>query len=63
MCKVEFQKYVLSGIAEGLTITEKMKFVDWGDACDWAGKVTMSLKTPFVILEMTNLETGEVENF
>jgi hypothetical protein len=63
MCKVEFQKYVLSGIAEGLTITEKMKFVNWNDACDWAGKVTMNVKCPFVILEMKNLETGEVENF
>jgi hypothetical protein len=63
MCKVEFHKYVLEGIAEGLTITETMKFVNWNDACDWAGKVTMSLKVPFVILEMKNLETGEVENF
>lgn len=63
MCKVEFQKYILDGIAEGLTITETMKFVDWTDACDWASKVTTSLKVPFVIVEMTNLETGEVENF
>ena len=63
MCKVQFKKYVLSGIAEGLTITETMKFVNWNDACDWAGKVTMSVKVPYVILEMTNLETGEMENF
>lgn len=63
MCKVEFRKYVLDGIAEGLTITENMKFVDWGDACDWAGKVTMSTKVPFVILDMKNLETGQVERF
>ena len=32
---VSFDKYVLSGIAEGLTITETMNFVDWEDACDW----------------------------
>jgi hypothetical protein len=63
MCKVEFQKCILSGVAEGLTITETMKFVDWNDACSWAGKVTESLKIPFVILELKNLETGEVQNF
>ena len=63
MCKVEFQKYVLSGIAEGLTITEKMKFVDWSDACDWAGRATLNVDCPFVILEMRNPVTGEVENF
>lgn len=63
MCKVEFQKYVLDGIAEGLTIKENMKFVNWNDACDWAATVTESIRVPFVILEMKNLETGEVENF
>lgn len=59
---VEFDKYVLSGIAEGLTVTETMNFVDWEDACDWAGKVSMSLKVPFVILEMRG-PNGEVERF
>ena len=33
---VEFEKLVLNGIAKGLTISEKMNFVDWNDACDWA---------------------------
>lgn len=59
---VEFEKYVLSGIAEGLTITEKMNFVDWEDACRWAASVTESLKVPFVILEMRG-PNGEKENF
>ena len=60
--QVEFDKYGLSGIIEGLTITEKMNFVDWEDACDWAGKVTMSLSVPYVILEMRGQE-GQVEHF
>tara|TARA_Y100000389_G_C17456132_1_gene518299 strand:+ start:2867 stop:3106 length:240 start_codon:yes stop_codon:yes gene_type:complete len=60
--QVEFDKYVLSGIAEGLTITEKMNFVSWDDACNWAATVTESLKVPFVILEMRGQE-GQVENF
>jgi hypothetical protein len=29
--EVEYDKYVLSGIAEGLTVTERMNFVDWND--------------------------------
>lgn len=60
--QVEFDKYVLEGIAEGLTITEKMNFVSWDDACKWAATVTESLKVPFVILEMRGQE-GQVENF
>lgn len=60
--QVEFDKYVLDGIAEGLTVTETMNFVDWDDACDWASKVTMNVKVPFVILEMRGQE-GQVENF
>ena len=60
--QVEFDKYVLEGIAEGLTITEKMNFVSWDDACKWAATVTESLKVPFVILEM-RVQEGQVENF
>ena len=60
--KVEFDKYVLSGIAEGLTITETMSFVDWDDACHWAGSVTQSSSVPYVILEMRGPD-GEKENF
>ena len=59
---VTFDKYHLDGIAEGLTITESMNFVDWNDACDWAGKVTMNTQVPYVILEMRG-PSGEVENF
>ncbi len=61
--EVEFDKHVLSGIAEGLKITEKMRFVNWEDACDWAGRATLNVDCPFVILEMRNPVTGEVENF
>ena len=59
---VEFDKYVLKGIAAGLTFTESMNFVDWSDACDWASKVTSSMRVPFVILEMRG-PNGEVEKF
>ena len=59
---VTFDKYVLSGIAEGLPITETMNFVDWEDACDWAGKVTMNVNVPYVILEMRG-PNGEKEMF
>ena len=61
--EVEFNKYMLSGINEGLTITEKMHFVDWDDACLWAASVTTAVGVPYVILEMTNLQTGEKEQF
>ena len=60
--EVTFDKYHLGGIAEGLTTTERMNFVDWEDACDWAGSVTMSTKVPYVVLEMRG-PNGEKENF
>ena len=59
---VTFDKYHLDGIAEGLTITESMNFVNWDDACDWAGKVTMNTQVPYVILEMRG-PNGEKEMF
>lgn len=62
MINVTYEKYGLSGIIEGLTLTESMTFVDWDDACDWAGKVTMSTKVPYVILEMRG-PNGEKEKF
>jgi len=52
-----------TGILQGLTFDEKMNFVDWSDACDWASKVTASAKVPFNILEMHNPLTGEMETF
>tara|TARA_Y100000385_G_scaffold289855_1_gene360704 strand:- start:235 stop:477 length:243 start_codon:yes stop_codon:yes gene_type:complete len=61
--KVEIDKYHLKGIAEGLTTTETMRFVDWEDACDWAGKATMNVSCPYVVMELRNLITGEKENF
>ena len=62
-CQVEFEKYFLKGFLEGMTITEKMGFLSWGDACNWAGKCTMNLSCDFVILEMRNLATAEIEKF
>tara|TARA_R100001530_G_scaffold46904_1_gene35261 strand:- start:505 stop:693 length:189 start_codon:yes stop_codon:yes gene_type:complete len=61
--KVAFKKYGLKGVIEGLTISEEMNFSSWEDACDWAGVCTMSPSVPFVILEMTNLETSKKEFF
>tara|TARA_B110000503_G_scaffold113794_1_gene170907 strand:- start:710 stop:901 length:192 start_codon:yes stop_codon:yes gene_type:complete len=63
MIYVSFKKKVWSGIAAGLTINEKMSFVDWEDACYWADSVSKSQKVPFHIVEMTNNETGQVECF
>ena len=60
--KVEYDKEVTGGIAEGLTITETMHFVDWNDACKWASQVTASAKVAFNILEMRG-PNGEVANF
>ena len=60
--EVTFDKYHLGGIAEGLTTTERMNFVDWEDACDWAGKVTMNTQVHYVILEMRGPD-GEKEMF
>jgi hypothetical protein len=59
---ISMDKYHLSGIAEGLTTTETMSFVDWEDACDWATKVTKQSVVPYVILEMRG-PNGEKENF
>lgn len=60
--RVEFDKYMLSGIAEGLTLTETMTFIDWNDACDWASKCTLSPKVNFVIREMRG-PNGEKDSF
>ena len=62
MFKVEFDKYMLSGIAEGLTLTETMTFIDWDDACDWALKCTMAFNVNFVIRELRG-PNGEKEWF
>jgi hypothetical protein len=59
---ISMDKYHLSGIAEGLTTTETMSFVDWEDACDWAAKVTKQSVVPYVVLEMRG-PNGEKENF
>lgn len=62
-CPVTMKKYFLSGMLEGLTVDDSMGFVSWNDACDWAAKVTENTKCPYVVLEMKNVMTGEIENF
>lgn len=62
-CKVQFVKYMMRGTLEGMRITETMGFVSWHDACSWAAAATENVSCDFVVLEMTNLETGAVENF
>ncbi len=62
-CQVELTKYFLSGLLEGMKVTEKMGFMSWDDACNWSGKATMNIKCNYVVLELVNLKTGEKENF
>ena len=61
--EVQYNKFMLGGYFDGKTITENMHFADWDKACNWAGKATMDVHCPFVILDMTNLTTGEKEHF
>jgi hypothetical protein len=61
--QVEITKYHLNGNLEGMNTTEKMGFVNWEDACKWAGSVTMSVECPYVVLEMRDINTGTVANF
>jgi len=62
-CTVEFDRYFVSGLFEGTTHTDKMGFMTWDDACEWAGAVTLNPKVDYVVLELRNLKTGEVETF
>ena len=61
--QVEITKYHLNGNLEGMNTTEKMGFVNWENACKWAGGVTMSVECPYVVLEMRDINTGTVANF
>lgn len=62
-CQVEMVKYHLEGMKEGMHTCEKMGFMSWNDACTWAGSVTVSKKVGYVVLEMRNLQTNELEKF
>ena len=62
-CQVEMVKYHLEGMKEGMHTVENMGFMSWNDACTWAGSVTMSPKVDYVVLEMKNLNTNELEKF
>jgi len=62
-CQVELVKYHLGGMKEGMHTCEKMGFLNWNDACTWAGSVTQSPKVSYVVLEMRNVKTGEIEKF
>lgn len=61
--QVELVKYHTKGTLKGMQTTEKMGFVSWGDACDWAGGVTLAKSVPYVVTEIRDLNTGAVENF
>jgi hypothetical protein len=56
-------KYMLGGLLEGMHINDSMGFLSWEDACDWAAKCTMNVSCDFVVLEMRDSQTGEVEKF
>lgn len=62
-CAVEMVKYHLGGMKEGMHTCEQMGFLSWNDACSWAGSVTESPKVNYVVLEMRDLVTGEMEKF
>lgn len=62
-CQVEMVKYHLDGMKEGMATKENMGFMSWDDACTWAGSVTMSHKVPYVVLELRNLLTNQLEKF
>lgn len=57
-------KYHLKGNLEGMTTSgERMGFLNWEDACDWAITVTRSPEVPYVVLDMINTETKTVDYF
>ena len=60
-CQVEMIKYHLG--KEGGLSKENAGFMTWKDACEWAGSVTLSHKVPYVVLELRNLMTNELEKF
>ena len=62
-CQVEMVKYHLDGLLAGMHTEENMGFITWNDACTWAGSVTQSPKVSYVVLEMRNLATNEIEKF
>ena len=62
-CQVELVKYHLGGMKEGMHTKENMGFMSWNDACTWAGSVTQSPKVSYVVLEMRDVKTGEIEKF
>jgi hypothetical protein len=63
MCTVELVKYHLKGSLEGIETVETMMFVSWDRACKWAAGVTEKVSVPYVVMKMTDLESGQVEKF
>ena len=63
-CQVEMVKYHLNGMKESMhTCCEQIGFLTWNDAYTRAGSVTQSPSVSYVVLEMRNLITGEMEKF
>lgn len=64
LLKVEFDRFFVQGLYSGInTYNVPMTFVDWDDACRWAAAVTENVNCDYVVTELRNLETGEVEKF
>ena len=55
--------YWLKGVDEGYTTTHRPTHSSWESACEWAANVTRDPDCQFVVLEMINPETQEVEYF
>jgi len=55
--------YWLKGVDEGYTTTHRAQHANWESACEWAKKATRDPDVIFVVLEMINPETQEVEYF
>lgn len=52
MVTVAFKKHMIGGILEGFIIDERMNFVDFKDAAEWADIVTKSLNVPYTISDL-----------
>lgn len=55
--------YWLKGVDEGYTTTHRAEHADWQTACKWAADATRDPDVVFIVLEMINPQTREVEYF
>jgi hypothetical protein len=50
--RVTFRKFFTAGHLKGLAVEETMRFPDWTHAVSWAGSVTRSPKTNYVVTDI-----------